>query len=254
MVHRNVWIGIPIALIAIIAVLSCLHGVARQRADAEPHGRLTSGDITARIKAVSRISVLPDCVNQSARKLEAYGTNGRSGRFWNMDCSDKNGNFVGFVRWNADSGDLSVLSRNASLSTVSAPDLTRAEAISRTLLLLRWPGIGIPSGPWRLAGPPTLSETQQKVERRLMGRRCPSQPLSDHVLKDVPVTRLSGRAADPLQRAGDDLTLSIWEAFAEHPHRGPRSSRANPQLMHVFAILIGMENRENESIADGGES
>lgn len=153
--RRNAWLSIPIAALAVAVIALNLSVAAKQRTDSKPVGRFTPADVLERARSLQRLSLLPASESQFAYNVSSYSNNGSPGKRWCVDCCDENRMSMGFVEWDAVTGDICVLSRTPSAS-VSAPNLTREEAIARTALLFRHTGLGVPQGSWQLDGSPHI--------------------------------------------------------------------------------------------------
>ena len=153
---QHVWGSVFVALIALIAIQLHLMEIWQRSAEERPLGRLSQQDIRSRIRLLSQISLLPEAAEVFLHQDALTMRDGHDGRFWSADYNDRLGESIGSVQWDADTGELLLLSRKMGASRVSVPDLTRSEAIAHALRLLKQPGIGVPNERWLLRDSPIL--------------------------------------------------------------------------------------------------
>jgi len=94
-----------------------------------------------------------------------------------------------------------------------------------------------------------VGEAEEEVEAAPLFGGRPDQARLQHFQEDVPIARLRRGAANCPQRFANFFVEARRQAIGEDTQRRRRPPRRDTQLVHVLAVIFGVECSGRQAIA-----
>jgi hypothetical protein len=157
----------------LVSALTALHITRTQQIQAEQShsfGRYNSHQVLARAEPLTHLFThRTNGIRLSASKVELQGEPPR--RYWIVDCTDQDGNYIACFSWDAESGHLYFVGhRSYTPLEQAAEPLSRLEAVRVARRWMNDLGIARQASRWRLASTPERNNTVWHVAWEAEGR------------------------------------------------------------------------------------